>query len=247
ATMLIGYRGLVELAKRGDPDIEDIYGQPVYEGDEFDYEYGDDPHLRHRPSLARQTADPTKVTHFYAIAFRGRGRPVFTVLTRDEVDAIRARSRAKNNGPWVTDYAAMGAKTAVRQLCNRRLSLSAEIREALERDVEREYGKVAEAAPAPQAKTLSLKEALRQAAEPIAVEIDGEVVEVPPDRIANIEEVAEGAPVVLTPAESAVEQTNDAPSKCGEVSPYGSGAICDRPHGHPGSHMSGTGKNREAW
>lgn len=271
ATMLIGYRGLVELAKRGDPSIEDIYGQPVYEGDDFAYEYGDDPHLRHRPSLERQTADPTKITHFYAIAFRSHGRPVFTVMTREEVDGIRARSRAKNNGPWVTDYAAMGAKTAVRQLCNRRLSLSAEVREALQRDDEREYGKPAETTPAAaQAKTLSLKDALRAQA---TVVVEGEEVET--DRIANPEEVAEGAPVQIieaqaeevavpatdgkgigqpsvtppppppsAPAKSADEQTN---ARCPEVSPYGSGALCDKPAGHGGSHMSGGGKNREAW
>lgn len=246
ATMLIGYRGLVELAKRGDPDIEDIYGQPVYEGDEFDYEYGDNPHLKHRPDLTRQTADPTKITHFYAIAFRGRGRPVFAVMTRDEVDAIRARSRAKNNGPWVTDYAAMGAKTVVRQLCSRRLSLSADIREALERDVEREYEKPAAEAPAPQARVQSLKESLKEQAT-VAVEIEGEVVEVPAEDIVNVEEVAEGAPVVVAPQPSAHPQTNGSTAKCKDVSPYGSGSICDRDAGHPGSHMSGTGKGKEAW
>jgi recombination protein RecT len=274
ATMLIGYRGLVELAKRGDPDIEDIYGQPVYAGDDFDYEYGDNPHLRHKPDLARQTADPTRITHFYAIAFRGRGRPVFAVMTRDEVDAIRARSRAKNNGPWVTDYAAMGAKTVVRQLCSRRLSLSADIREALERDAEREYERPVSTDPdnpgaklaAAAAKTLSLRESLKaqvaqgvdaipvepsemtdEEAGIVAVEIAGEAVEVPAEAIVNAEEVAEGAPVVVTPRPSADPQTNGAAAKCKDVSPYGSGALCDRQAGHGGSHMSGTGKNKEAW
>jgi recombination protein RecT len=245
ATMLIGYRGLVELAKRGDPDIEDIYGQVVYEGDDFAYEYGDSPFIKLRPSLDRQVSDPTKITHVYAIAFRRNARPTFIVKTRDEVEAIRARSRAKNSGPWVTDWAAMAQKTAVRALCSQRLSLSAEVREALDRDAEREYGPSPAPAEAPASKTLSLKEALK--AQAVPVEVEGEVIEVEPDEIINAEEVAEGAPVVVTPRPSADPQTNGATEKCKDVSPYGSGALCDRQAGHGGSHMSGTGKDKEAW
>ncbi|MCU0250201.1 MAG: recombinase RecT [Vicinamibacterales bacterium] len=237
ATMLIGYRGLVELAKRGDPDIEDIYGQVVYEGDEFSVEYGDAPRLHHRPDLYRQVGDPTKVTHTYAIAFRRNARPTFLVRTREEIEAIRARSRAKNSGPWVTDWAAMAQKTAVRALCSQRLSLSAEIREALDRDADREYGLV-EPVAAPQSKTITLKEQLREKAQTIVVE--GE--EVPAEAIVNIEEVAEGAPVVLAPTESAPERT-----KCSDLSPYEDGLICDRPPQHPGSHWSGIGKDKVAW
>jgi recombination protein RecT len=37
-------------------------------------------------------------------------------MTIDEVEAIRARSRAGKNGPWVSDWAAMAKKTAVKQL-----------------------------------------------------------------------------------------------------------------------------------
>jgi hypothetical protein len=37
-------------------------------------------------------------------------------MEKAEVDAIRARSRAKN-GPWATDYVEMGRKTPVRRLC----------------------------------------------------------------------------------------------------------------------------------
>ena len=173
-TLLIGYRGLVELAKRGDPAIEDIYGQVVYEGDEFDYQEGDDPRLIHKPSLTRSVSDPLKITHVYGIAFRlGGRRPIFVVLTKNDVDMIRARSKAKNAGPWVTDYPAMAMKTAVRNLCQRRLSLSAAIKEALERDDDREYGTPAPAGPAA-VKYSSLKESIKAQ----AAEIEGDAVEV---------------------------------------------------------------------
>jgi phage RecT family recombinase len=222
ATMLIGYRGLVELAKRGDPTIEDIYGQVVYEGDEFDYQEGDDPRLIHRPSLARTVADPLKITHVYAIAFRTGGRrPIFVVMTRAEVDAIRARSRSRN-GPWSSDYVPMAMKTPVRALCSRRLSLSVTIKEALERDADREYGLVP--IPAPTPRTSSLRESIKAQAE----EIEGTVVEASPLREFTPEEsIKVGRELGLVPPESATETTEPEPqpTKCGALSDPALGEI----------------------
>ena len=55
------------------------------------------------------------------------------VLTKDEIDGIRKRSRSGNNGPWVTDYNEMAKKTAFRRLA-KWLPLSAEFRDAVEKD-----------------------------------------------------------------------------------------------------------------
>jgi len=223
ATMLIGYRGLVELAKRGDPTIEDIYGQVVYLDDEFDYQEGDEPRLIHRPSLARDVSDPTKITRVYAIAFRSGGRrPIFVVLTKSDVDGIRARSKAKNAGPWVTDYPAMAMKTAVRNLCSRRLSLAASIKEALERDDDREYGVLPVAPLTP--RTSSLRESIKAQAE----EIEGTAVEVP--------------------VESAAQPTEPEPqpTKCGSLSDPALGDIeeCALAPGH--LDVSGTKRQHRA-
>ena len=38
------------------------------------------------------------------------------MLTYAEIEAIRGRSRAGKNGPWVTDWNAMAKKTVVKQL-----------------------------------------------------------------------------------------------------------------------------------
>jgi recombination protein RecT len=51
-------------------------------------------------------------------------------MTRAEVDAIRARSRSRDDGPWVTDYAEMAKKTVLRRtlkLCPK----STEMKQAL--------------------------------------------------------------------------------------------------------------------
>ena len=73
----------------------------------------------------------------YAVARLRDGSIVFEVLTRQEVDARRARSMSRENGPWVTDYARMARKTSLRALFTGGLvPMSAEIVRALEVDDE---------------------------------------------------------------------------------------------------------------
>ena len=55
------------------------------------------------------------------------------VLSRDEVEAVRKRSRAGGSGPWVTDWNEMAKKTAFRRL-SKWLPLSPEYHDALDRD-----------------------------------------------------------------------------------------------------------------
>lgn len=109
-TLVVGYQGMLDLARRSG-HVRAIYAMPVYQGDEFDYEYGLDPKLHHKPCDR-----PGPLTHVYAVARLTNGEPIFTVLRRDEVEKYRQRSRAANDGPWVTDYDAMAMKTAIRRI-----------------------------------------------------------------------------------------------------------------------------------
>jgi len=61
------------------------------------------------------------------------GSEDFLVMSREEVDKVRSRSKAGNNGPWVTDFDEMGKKTAFRRH-SKWLPLSTELREVIERD-----------------------------------------------------------------------------------------------------------------
>jgi recombination protein RecT len=108
-----GYKGLIQLA-RNSGDVKTVEAHAVYEKDEFDYSFGIEQILRHVPS---READRGQITHLYAIARMTDGSVQFDVMTKAEVDAIRKRSKAANNGPWVTDYEEMGKKTVVRRLC----------------------------------------------------------------------------------------------------------------------------------
>ena len=130
-----GYRGFISLARRSG-QIVSIEAHAVYEKDEFVVEFGLDPKLVHRPTLA---AERGEVVAFYAVACLVGGGVQHDYMTRADVDAIRKRSRAASSGPWVTDYNEMGKKTVIRRLF-KTLPVSVELCRALELQAESEAG-----------------------------------------------------------------------------------------------------------
>ena len=48
----LGYKGLIDLVYRSE-EVTDIQAHEVYENDEFEYELGLDPKLKHIPALKR--------------------------------------------------------------------------------------------------------------------------------------------------------------------------------------------------
>lgn len=110
---IVDWRGFIKMAMRSG-QLRGAWAHPAYEGDSFRYVLGDDPALMHHPTL--NPDERGNVTHFYAVAHLNSGERVFEVMTRGEVDAIRKRARASDEGPWVTDYIEMGRKTVVRKL-----------------------------------------------------------------------------------------------------------------------------------
>jgi len=114
AQFIVDYRGLIQLARRSQ-EIKSIHAHCVYENDVFSVRYGDDEVLEHVPQLKGQRG---RMIFVYAIAHLRDGGIQRVVLSKEEVDGYRARSRAKDSGPWVTDYFQMAKKTALRRLCN---------------------------------------------------------------------------------------------------------------------------------
>lgn len=113
ATFILGYKGMIDLARRSG-EILDISARAVYEGDEFEWEFGLNETLRHKPSpTALHT--PDKLTHVYMTCHFKDGGHYIDVMSKQEVDAIRKRSKAADRGPWVTDYEAMARKTVIRR------------------------------------------------------------------------------------------------------------------------------------
>lgn len=127
-TFVPGYRGLLELARRSG-QIKTIAAHVVKQHDEFEFELGLEPKLVHRPALR----DRGDTTHVYAVVHYRDGGYDMEVMSRDEVEAIRGRSRAGKTGPWVTDWDEMARKTVLRRLA-KRMPMSVELAQALAQD-----------------------------------------------------------------------------------------------------------------
>lgn len=109
--LIVGYRGFLDMAGRSQRTSH-VMARPVFEGDEFEFEYGLNERLIHRPAPAESSG---KLTHVYAVIHLKDGGKIFDVMTRHQVEAIRARSKSADSGPWITDYEAMAVKTVVRR------------------------------------------------------------------------------------------------------------------------------------
>lgn len=112
-TFQLGYRGMIDLALRSGR-TRSIDAHVVYEGDEFEFAYGTEPFLRHRPNLRREADAPIEA--IYAVALLEAGGAPFVVLSEAEVEARRGRSNAPDSPAWRSDWDAMARKTGVRAL-----------------------------------------------------------------------------------------------------------------------------------
>lgn len=112
-TLIIGYRGMVELARRSG-EVLDVEARAVYSDDFFEIEYGMSPRLIHKVARAGKRTMET-LTDVYCVVTMRSGAKHIDHMTRSEVDAIRKRSRSGDSGPWATDYAEQAKKTVVRR------------------------------------------------------------------------------------------------------------------------------------
>lgn len=135
--LIIGYRGLVTLARRSG-SIKSVDSRPVFEGERFEPHYGTDPKIIHVPdfSIART---PDNLVAVYTVWKLEDGGEQFDIMSKAEVEAIRTRSKAKDNGPWKTDYIEMAKKTVTRRSV-KMVPMSIEMAEALDDDARREFG-----------------------------------------------------------------------------------------------------------
>jgi len=134
AKLVIGYKGLVELAYRSGR-VENIEARVVNSKDDFALALGTSPSITHIPNLKQKG----ELVGVYAVAHMKGGGLHFEHMTKQQIDAIRNRSKAKSDGPWVTDYEEMAKKTVVRRLV-KLLPLSVEVSKAVALDEAAEAG-----------------------------------------------------------------------------------------------------------
>ena len=107
----LGYKGLIDLAYRSG-QVSTIQAQTVYENDEFEYELGLEPKLRHVPAKTNR-GEPI---FFYAVFRTKDGGYGYEVMSIDDVRThAKKYSKAYGNGPWQTNFEEMAKKTVLKK------------------------------------------------------------------------------------------------------------------------------------
>jgi len=111
-TFQLGYKGLIDLAYRSG-EVSSIQAHAVYELDEFDYEYGLEPKLTHRPAKGER-GDPI---YFYAVFRMKDGGFGFEVMSVEDARRHGKKySKTYSNGPWQTNFEEMAKKTVLKRV-----------------------------------------------------------------------------------------------------------------------------------
>ena len=101
----------------------------ICEGDAWDYELGDQPHIKHKPALDNRG----RPILAYSVAQFRDGTLSRDVMTVAEIEKRRNVSRSKDGGPWVDWWNEMACKTVAKHHA-KMLPMSVEARSAINRD-----------------------------------------------------------------------------------------------------------------
>lgn len=112
-TVIPDYRGLIKVL-RGRGGVVKIEARTVRQGEVFEVHYGTDPRIIHDPKF---DGGARPVIAFYAVAWLDDGTQQFDVLSKAEVDNVRANAAGGNSLMWKTYPDEGGKKTAVKRLC----------------------------------------------------------------------------------------------------------------------------------
>lgn len=110
----LGYKGLIDLAYRSG-EVTIIQAQAVYENDEFEYELGIDPTLKHKPAKSNR-GNPI---YFYAMFKTKEGGYGFEVMSVEDVRShAKKYSQAYSSeySPWTKNFEEMAKKTVLKKV-----------------------------------------------------------------------------------------------------------------------------------
>lgn len=110
-TLIPGYRGYIALARRSG-EVQTVSAQVVYSNDDFKIQYGVNDTLEHTPCLNGDRGDPIGA---YCVFKYKDGGYSFDFMSVADIDKIKARSKSKDDGPWVTDTDEMRKKTVIKR------------------------------------------------------------------------------------------------------------------------------------
>lgn len=114
AQLILGWRGIIHLARQSG-EVASIYTSPVYENDKFEVKMGLTRDIVHEPNLD----DPGVFRAAYAVVKYRDGSDDFEVMTKKQIDSIRAAAPGRDSDAWRLWYDEMARKTVLRRLGKR--------------------------------------------------------------------------------------------------------------------------------
>ncbi|MCC7147151.1 MAG: recombinase RecT [Phycisphaeraceae bacterium] len=118
ATLVIEYRGLVELAKRADPSLW-LKASTVYENDDYELVEGSVDRLTIKKRWwEKNEAGPGRPLFFYCVSKQANAEePLLTIISAAEAEKIGKASKAgmREGTPWHDNFERMGEKTTIRR------------------------------------------------------------------------------------------------------------------------------------
>lgn len=149
--LIFDYKGMVSLVRRSG-DVTDIHCDVVYEKDEFEYSFGSEGGLRHKPNLKDQ--DRGEIMCAYSFVRLKDGGVSYEVLPWWEIEKVKENSQgykafksgSTQSNPWESNWSEMAKKTAFRRH-SKWLPLSFELQEQLADDADSEESRFAAAKP----------------------------------------------------------------------------------------------------
>jgi recombination protein RecT len=113
--VIFDYKGLIVLGLRNG-GLDQVYADKVCEHDEFKaFVENGVKQIHHVINWQKPRGNP----YLYYCVTNKKGQIDWEVMTMEEVEAIHQRSKAKDSGPWKTDYDEMGKKTVVKRMSKR--------------------------------------------------------------------------------------------------------------------------------
>ena len=113
----LGYKGLINLAFRAG-QMKMIQAHVVRERDEFEFQYGLEPQLVHRPANG-SPEERGEITYVYGVYTLVNGGCGFEVCSKSEIDSFAAKyskAFASSYSPWTTSYEEMAKKTVIKRV-----------------------------------------------------------------------------------------------------------------------------------
>lgn len=108
----LGYQGLLALAYRGGATM--ITAHEVCENDDFEYEYGLEPKLNHKPALQNRG----EVIAYYATYKLESGGYGFAVMSKEDIENHAKRysdAYSSSYSPWAKQFDEMAKKTVIKK------------------------------------------------------------------------------------------------------------------------------------